>query len=47
LLNLKKQILENPKNYELFDDIFFSEIPKMGIYENIKILMLLAVKVKN
>lgn len=36
IAEFKKQILENPKKYELFDDIFFSEIPKMGIYENIK-----------
>ena len=36
IAEFKKQILENPKNYGLFDDIFFSEIPKMGIYENIK-----------
>ena len=32
----KKRILENPKNYELFDEIFFKEIPKMNIYEKIK-----------
>ena len=32
----KNKILENPKNYDLFDDIFFKEIPKMSIYENIK-----------
>ena len=32
----KVQILENPEDYELFDEIFFSEIPKMGIYETIK-----------
>ena len=32
----KKQILENPNDYELFDEIFFTEIPKMGIYEIIK-----------
>ena len=32
----KKQILENPEDYELFDEIFFTEIPKMGIYEIIK-----------
>lgn len=32
----KKLILENPEDYELFDDIFFSQIPEMGIYENIK-----------
>ena len=34
--DFKTQILENPEDYELFDEIFFSEIPKMGIYENIK-----------
>ncbi len=28
----KKLILENPKDYELFDDIFFNEIPKMSFY---------------
>ena len=32
----KKQILKNPKDYELFDEIFFKEIPKMNIYEKIK-----------
>ena len=32
----KKQILENPNDYELFDEIFFTEIPKMRIYEIIK-----------
>ena len=32
----KKMILENPDDYELFDDIFFSQISKMSIYENIK-----------
>lgn len=32
----KTQILKNPEDYELFDEIFFSEIPKMDIYENIK-----------
>lgn len=32
----KDEILKNPEDYELFDDIFFSEIPKMGIYEKIK-----------
>lgn len=32
----KKLILENPQDYELFDDIFFSKIAKMEIYENIK-----------
>ena len=32
----KNQILDNPKNYELFDEIFFFEIPKMSIYTKIK-----------
>lgn len=32
----KELILKNPNDYELFDDIFFTQIPKMEIYENIK-----------
>ena len=32
----KQLILENPEDYELFDDIFFSKIAQMGIYEKIK-----------
>lgn len=32
----KNRILENPTDYELFDEIFFTEIPKMSIYEKIK-----------
>ena len=32
----KESILKNPRDYELFDDIFFSQIPKMDIYEKIK-----------
>ena len=32
----KELILKNPKDYELFDEIFFSEITEMGIYEKIK-----------
>ena len=32
----KLEILDDPENYELFDEIFYSEIPKMGIYETIK-----------
>ena len=32
----KKLILENPDDYELFDDIFFNQITEMGIYEKIK-----------
>ena len=32
----KDLILQNPKDYELFDDIFFSKITEMGIYDKIK-----------
>ena len=32
----KKLILDNPDDYELFDDIFFTQIPKMGIYERLR-----------
>ena len=32
----KELILNNPEDYELFDDIFFSQITEMGIYEKIK-----------
>lgn len=32
----KKEILENPNDYELFDKIFFSEIQEMEIYNIIK-----------
>lgn len=32
----KNQILENPKDYDLFDKIFFEEIPKMSFYDSIK-----------
>ncbi|MGN0177742.1 MAG: hypothetical protein ACI389_07925 [Methanobrevibacter sp.] len=32
----KQLILDNPKDYKLFDDIFFSQIAKMSIYENIR-----------
>ena len=32
----KKLILDNPDDYELFDDIFFTQIPKMGIYEKLQ-----------
>lgn len=31
----KERILENPTDYELFDEIFFTEIPKMNIFEKI------------
>lgn len=36
ITEFKKMILDNPDDYELFDDIFFSQISKMSIYENIK-----------
>ncbi len=32
----KGLILKNPEDYELFDDIFFNEMAKMGFYEEIK-----------
>ena len=32
----KELILDNPEDYELFDDIFFNQITKMGIYDKIK-----------
>ena len=36
IIEFKDQILENPDDYELFDSIFFNEIPKMGFYNLIK-----------
>ena len=36
IVEFKHEILDNPDDYELFDEIFFSEIPKMGIYDTIK-----------
>ena len=36
IIEFKQEILENPNDYELFDKIFFGEIPKMELYENIK-----------
>ena len=36
IIEFKDQILENPKDYKLFDSIFFNEIPKMGFYNLIK-----------
>ena len=32
----KNSILENPDDYDLFDEIFFSEISDMGIYDKIR-----------
>lgn len=36
IIEFKDLILSNPEDYELFDDIFFAQIPQMGIYEKIK-----------
>ena len=36
IIEFKKSILSNPHDYDLFDDIFFGQITKMGIYEKIK-----------
>lgn len=36
IIEFKDLILSNPEDYELFDDIFFTQIPQMGIYEKIK-----------
>ena len=36
IMEFKDLILKNPKDYELFDDIFFNRIPEMGIYEKIR-----------
>ena len=35
ITKFKQCILDEPENYEMFDEIFFGEIPKMGIYETI------------
>ncbi|MEE3489905.1 MAG: hypothetical protein VZR10_03475 [Methanobrevibacter sp.] len=35
IIEFKDLILKNPDDYELFDDIFFNQISKMGIYEKI------------
>lgn len=36
LTEFKSLILENPKDYKLFDKIFFEEIPEMGFYNKLK-----------
>ena len=36
IIEFKKAILENPDDYQLFDDIFFGQIAEMGIYDKIK-----------
>ena len=36
IIEFRNLILENPKDYEMFDDIFFSQITEMGIYDKIK-----------
>ena len=36
ITEFKQLILDNPDDYELFDDIFFNQITEMGIYDKIK-----------
>ena len=36
IVEFKDKILNNPEDYELFDDIFFNQITQMGIYDEIK-----------
>lgn len=36
IIEFKDLILNNPKDYGLFDDIFFNRIAKMGFYDKIK-----------
>lgn len=36
ITEFKDLILKNPEDYSLFDDIFFSQIPEMGIYDEIR-----------
>ena len=36
ITEFKDLILNNPHDYKLFDDIFFNQITKMGIYDKIK-----------
>ena len=36
VIEFKDMILKNPDDYQLFDDIFFTQIAEMGIYEKIK-----------
>jgi energy-converting hydrogenase A subunit R len=36
ITEFKDMILENPDDYDLFDDIFFNQIAEMGIYEKIR-----------
>lgn len=36
VMEFKEMILNNPEDYELFDDIFYSRISQMGIYEKIR-----------
>ena len=35
----KDLILENPEDYELFDDIFYSQIAEMSIYDKMPIIL--------
>ena len=36
IMEFKEIIMDNPEDYELFDDIFFTQIARMGIYDEIK-----------
>ena len=36
ITEFKDLILKNPEDYDLFDDIFFTQIPEMGIYDEIR-----------
>ena len=36
IMEFKEIIMDNPEDYELFDDIFFTQIAQMGIYDEIK-----------
>lgn len=36
IMEFKEMIMDNPEDYELFDDIFFTQIARMGIYDEIK-----------
>ena len=36
IMEFKEMIMDNPEDYELFDDIFFTQIAQMGIYDEIK-----------
>jgi Uncharacterized protein conserved in archaea len=47
IMEFKELILSNPEDYELFDDIFFSQIVRMGIYGEIEKIEVSADKAKS